>query len=425
MAESRVYEVSIDKLVHGGQGLGTLPDGKKALVWNTLPGEKVRFVVRRKKPSFIEGVAEEVLEASPERQKPRDELYLSTSPWQMMTYEAENKYKQEILTETLQRAGVSYGKEIDFYAPDEPWHYRNKMEYSFYGDDDGLHLALFNRGSHRKQIVVGSSIARPEIDETDNAVCKVLDEARVRAGDLKTLIVRCNRAGECAAALFVKKENFKNLAGLDNICKSVAIYYSNPKSPASVPTRLLHKTGDPALKDKVLGRELMYDVLSFFQVNLDPYEEVLKKIKQTVQGCEVTDMYTGVGSIGLSATSTPARLVEVDSGSAKMARQNAEKLGLDTEVIEAPAEKALDYIPSGKNQTVIFDPPRAGLHEKVTRRVLEKMPHKVVYLSCNPSTFARDLEILQDGYIIKSLNGYNFFPRTPHIEALSILERKS
>src|SRR5690606_4225084 len=109
----------------------------------------------------------------------------------------ENRYKCEILAETLQRAGVEHNSKIGFYAPDDPWHYRNKMEYSFYGNEDGLHLALFGRGSHRKQIVDGSSIARPEIDRVARAICKVLDEADVRAGDLKTVVVRCNRAGEC------------------------------------------------------------------------------------------------------------------------------------------------------------------------------------------------------------------------------------
>lgn len=425
MAAPKVFETSIDKLVHGGQGLGTLADGKKALIWNALPGEKVRFVASKKKSSYIEGFAQEILESSAERVGPRDALYLSTSPWQIMTYEAENKYKQSILSETLQRAGVAYGEQIGFYARNDPWHYRNKMEYSFFGDDDGLHLALFNRGSHRKQIVDGSSIARAEIDTVANAVCGALNDAGVRAGDLKTLVVRCNREGQCVAALFVKKEDFHTLDSLDNICKGVAVYYSNPKSPASVPTRQLYTIGDTTLSDKVLGQELNYDVLSFFQVNLDPYEEALRKIRQAIKNCEVTDMYAGVGSIGLVVTPKPARLIEIDSGSTAMARLNAEKLGRSTEVIEAASEKAVDYIPAGDGQAVIFDPPRAGLHEKVTNRVLENLPEKTVYLSCNPSTFARDLAILQSKYVIKSLNGYNFFPRTPHIEVLAVLERKS
>lgn len=414
----KTYEIVIDKLVHGGQGLGTLDHGKKALVWNVLPGEKVRFTTRKSKSSFIEGVAEEILKPSAERIEPHDELYLSTSPWQMMSYEAENKYKTEILAETLQRGGVDVAVD-SFYAPAERWHYRNKMEYSFYGDSEGLHLALYNRGTHMKQIVEGSSIARPEIDTAALAICRLLGVAGVRAGDLKSLILRCNRAGDVVGALFTRNEAFNEnfIKPQDLPCKGLSVYFSNPKSPASVPTKLLHAYGEQIIEDELIGRVLKYDALSFFQVNLDPYEEALKKIKEETAGYQATDMYSGVGSIGLSVGAV--KLVELDEKSAAMAQLNAGK----TEIVVAASEKALEHIPTGAGKAVIFDPPRAGLHAKLTEEVLQKLPEKIIYLSCNPSTLARDLNLLQEKYKITGLRGYNFFPATPHIEALAILER--
>jgi len=105
-----------------------------------------------------------------------------------------------------------------------------------------------------------------------------------------------------------------------------------------------------------------------------------------------------------------------------MARVNAEKSGLKAEVVEASTEKALEYIVP--DRTVIFDPPRAGLHPKVTERCLEVMPPQIIYLSCNPATQARDLAILQEKYTIDFFEVYNFFPRTPHIEVLAVLSRK-
>ena len=231
--------VKIDKLVHGGQGIGTLEDGKKALVWNVLPGETVKFTPRKSKSSYVEGVADEIIDASPDRAQPKDDLYLSTSPWQMMVYKAENKYKQEILAETLQRAGVVYHDKVGFNAPEKEWNYRNKMEYSFFGDDDGLHLALYNRGTHRKQIVRGSSIARPEIDETANKICQILNDKKVRAGDLKSLIVRCDQRGETVAAIFTRNDKFPHIVELADTCKGLGVFFSNPKSPASVLTREL------------------------------------------------------------------------------------------------------------------------------------------------------------------------------------------
>lgn len=413
----RVHEVVIDKLVHGGQGLGTLVDGKKALVWNVLPGEHVRFTERKSKSSFVEGVAEEILKLSSERETPRDDLYLSTSPWQMMTYASENKYKQEILIETLARGGVTYEGDLNFQHPEEQWQYRNKMEYSFWGDDNGLHLALYNRGTHQKQIVTGSSIARPEIDATANAICEILQNYNVRAGDLKSLIIRCNQAGECVAALFTRNEKFTNFLEFTNVCKGVVVYFSNPRSPASVATTKLYEHGDITLTDEILCKAITYDVLSFFQVNLDSYNLALRTIARAVEGERVTDMYAGTGSIGLSVGAHT--LVEIDPHSAAMARHNAPD---GVQIIETASEKATEYIPT--NETVIFDPPRAGLHADVTAAVLEQKPSRIVYLSCNPSTFARDLALLQDNYEIAAVTGYNFFPRTPHIEALAILERR-
>lgn len=426
MSAGQKHQVVIDKLIHGGQGLGTLADGKKALVWNTLPEEKVIFTPRKSKSSFVEGVAEEVIDASSNREVPRDELYLSTSPWQMMTYEAENKYKQEILNETLKREGVNYSDQNNFIAPDSPWYYRNKMEYSFFGDNNGLHLALYNRGTHRKQIVSGSSIARTEIDETANKICKILNDKKIRAGDLKSLIVRCNRAGECVAALFTRNQNLSEISALGTVCKGVVVYFSNPKSPASVITHELYKYGDLTLEDELLGRLLKYNVVSFFQVNLEPYEVVLRRIKNAVGSNSVTDMYAGVGSIGLSVASKPPTLIEIDASALEMAKINAQNSNLiDIRVISSTSERALEHIPSATDTTLIVDPPRAGLHTKLTEAVVEKGPGQVVYLSCNPSTLARDLKLLQDSYKIIEISGYNFFPRTPHIEALAILERVS
>jgi 23S rRNA (uracil1939-C5)-methyltransferase len=420
-----LHEVTIDKLVHGGQGIGTMADGKKALVWNVLPGETVRFSPGKSRSSYIEGVAEEILSASEERETPRDELYLSTSPWQMMRYASENVYKRDILQEALQRAAVPFDGEVKFDAPEDPWHYRNKMEYSFWGDDDGLHLALFNRGTHQKQIVTGSSIARPEIDKTANAICRILDAHKIRAGDLKSVVVRCSQDGETVAAIFTRNPEFPEIEELKDVCKGLAVYFSNPKSPASVLTRELYSYGDLTLQDTLLGRPVTYDVVSFFQGNLEAYGLVLEAIREIVQDRFVIDMYAGVGSIGLSVAKKGALLVEIDHNSVAMAAKNAKASDIDDiEVVHAASEKATEYITAADNAVVIFDPPRAGLHAKVTEAALSAAPNTIIYLSCNPSTLARDLQLLGEKYEITSITGYNFFPRTPHIEALAILEKK-
>jgi 23S rRNA (uracil1939-C5)-methyltransferase len=417
-----MFEVTIEKLVHGGQGLGELPDGRKVFVWGALPGEKVSVRILKGKKSYAEAIVEEVIEPSPVRQEPRESNYLATSPWQILPLDAENDYKKRIVQELFTQAHVGLSDFVMTTAGND-WHYRNKMEYSFWGDDDGLHLALHNRGSHQKTIVRGSELAMPALDKAARAVLAELQRLEVRAGDLKTVIVRCSQDGQAAASLFVKPETFDELSLPEGV-KGLRVYHSNPKSPASVPTKLLYQLGEATLHDHLQGREFVYDVDSFFQVNIQIFDQALARIKEYfADQQEIVDMYAGTGSIGLSVASRAVELIELDPATVAMARMNAEKSDLEARVIESSTEKVLDYITA--DIPVIFDPPRAGLHDKVVERTLEMLPPKVVYLSCNPATQARDLAKLCERYTIKSFEAFNFFPHTPHIETLAILERNA
>lgn len=411
-------EAVITKLVHGGQGLGELADGRKVFVWNALPGERVLVQFSKSKKQYAEGVAIEVIEPSSERITPKDEAYLSTSPWQIMSFDAENRYKREILTETFTREHVSFDPEqVTFYGGDEQLYYRNKMEYSFWGDDDGLHLALFHRASHGKRIIDGSSIAMPAVDQTARKVRDTLNTHGVRGSSLKTVIIRADQAGKCVAALFVKDEDFDVPQELSAAAQGVVVYFSNPKSPASVPTRELWRSGSTVLTDTVLGASMQYDVLSFFQVHLPVFEQAARAMKDAAEGAStIIDMYAGVGTIGLIVGAET--FIELDDSNIALLEQNTKDSS--AEVIAAPSEQALEYITSG--ETVIFDPPRSGLHQTVIDRVLEAKPPKIIYLSCNPITQARDIALLQTAYEIENIHGYNFFPRTPHIESLVILK---
>lgn len=467
-------EVKITKLVHGGQGLGELPDGRKVFVWNALPGETVRVQIIKSKRSYAEAIAEEVVTASPERIEPREANYLATSPWQMMTFVAENKYKKEIVaelfahekiqlpfpvmlseaeassrkgredpstslrrqrnkrpvhesadgslasTETVHGTVLGQDDTLAIVTAGDEWHYRNKMEYSFWGDDDGLHLALHQRGSHGKQVVTGSELAMPAVDAGARAIAEQLSKLNTRAGDLKTIVVRSSQKGKAVGALYTKLAKFTKLE-LPPELKGLRVYYSNPKSPASVPTELLYELGECTLSDELLGKPFLYDVDSFFQVNLPVYEKALVRIKERIQADPV-DMYAGVGSIGLSVAKAWTQLVEVDHATASMAERNFEASGLKGQLIEASTEKALEYITA--EQPIVFDPPRAGLHPKVVERILEVLPPQITYLSCNPATHVRDLKALEYYYNIDFFEIYNFFPRTPHIETLAVLSRK-
>lgn len=376
--------VTIDKLVHGGQGIGTLDSGQKIFVWNALPGETVEARIIKKKRSYVEAIAENVLTPSADRLEPREVNYLSTSPWQIMPFEHEQQYKRQIAIDLMAHEHVALPDVGEVIAGEEQWQYRNKMEYSFWGDDDGLHLALHQRGSHGKQIVTGSVLAMPAIDAAANELCAQLNSLSIRAGDLKTVVIRCDQQGGTVASLYVKPTSFPKLALPANL-KGLRVYHSNPKSPASVATNKLQELGDVTLTDTLLGQAFTYDVDSFFQVNLLVFEKALTRIKEQLSESQtLIDMYAGVGSIGLSVAKQSVTLVELDLATVTMAGVNAAASSLQTEVVETSSEQSLDYITH--DQPVIIDPPRAGLHAKVTARLLEAMPPQIIYLSCNPAT---------------------------------------
>ncbi len=426
--------------------MAEMPSGKKILVWGGLPGELVNVRVIKKKNSYAEGIVTEVLEPSKDRIIPEEpESYLSTSPWQIMTFESENIAKQSILEETFTREGVEDIKWLSFVASASGraaynqihsdsgalrnpegvsyWGYRNKQEFGFWGDASGIHLAHFVRGTHGKQIVSGSKLANSLINSTAvefirqiNAFTTIIP---IRAGDLKTLVLRCSEASEVVGALFVKQELDMSSFALPEGLKGLDIYYSDPKSPASVPTKKLYSFGDIKLTDSILGINIIYDVMSFFQVNVPVFKMALEQMKKHLKDLPSVDMYSGVGTIGLAVGSST--LVDIDKNNIKMAELNAREA--DSEVIQSSSEEALDYIVEDK--ILIVDPPRAGLHKKVVDRIAEVRPPQIIYLSCNPSTQARDIKLLRKHYKVALAQGFNFFPRTPHIESLIILDRKN
>lgn len=420
--------VTLQKIVGGGQAIGNLESGKKVFAWGGLPGEKVNVVITKSKSSMAEGVVTEVLEKSAERVEPRDpENYLSTSPWQMMNFDMEQKLKAELIEEAFTMHHVKIDKSPTIFSNKEIYGYRNKMEYSFWYEksDDQLHLAFFRRGSHGKIIIDKSSLASPEITAVSQRLLEVLRKRRSEARDLKTALIRSSQKGEVAVQLYVKETTFEKFSDneLDAInAKLIEIIYSNPKSPASVISHKIQTIGE-SLDDDILAINFKYSTEGFFQVNIPVYEQALNDMKDWVLPEKPTiDLYSGVGTIGLTIGSENVSLIEINESAVNEMKRNIKALNKkQAKAILAPSEKALDYINS--ESCVIVDPPRAGLHKDVIEKLLESAPERIIYLSCNPVTQARDVEMLLKRYKIVHQQGYNFFPRTPHIENLIILDK--
>lgn len=433
MKKHESVEVVLDKIVGGGQALGTLADGRKLFAWGGLPSERVIVQPTKKKTNYIEGIVTEILQASPERVVPRDDTsYLSTSPWQILSFDAEQRHKAELIEEAFALHGIKLPESIDIYSDGNEYNYRNKVEFSWYGDDSSgvemLHLAFFRRGSKGKIIVDDSALLPPEMIQLARRIRDTLQSAGVNARQLKTLLIRCDASRNCVWQLYVKDtpcDFADTLLNADLPAQGGEVVYSTPKSPASVITERLARIGDTVLTDTVLGVPFRYATEGFFQVNLPVYEQALRDMKQWVDDTTasthgVLDLYSGVGSIGLTIGGPNVTLIEINEHAVREMKRNITELGSSATPVLAASEQALDYITTDK--IVIIDPPRAGLHAAVVAKLLEARPPRIIYLSCNPVTQARDIALLADAYKIKTYKGYNFFPRTPHIEGLAILD---
>lgn len=501
----RVSEsVLLEKIVGGGQAIGTLENGKKAFVWGGLPGELVSFRITKKKSKLVEGVVEQIIQPSSERIEPRDGSgYLSTSPWQTMSFQLEQQVKARLINEAFSLHGVSLPEKTDVFSDGNQYGYRNKVEFSWWGDTDAdgaetLDLAFFRRGSKGKIPVEGTSLAHENINQLARQVRDILREQGVSARSLKTLLIRCDQSGNCVFQLYVKEQttDWKSVFTLftDQTtsfkawpCNGWEVIYSDPRSPASRITKRLVSVGKITLTDTIMNVPFRYATEGFFQVNLSVYEQALRDMATWLQSqeskqlyavgsnqmkdrlldatamvtsfskdsafpagtrqerqlrqlapsgsfekdgnqihnnkpCQTVDMYSGVGTIGLTIGGENCTLVEVDENAVREMRKNISLLHSTSQPILAKSEDALDYITGDK--VIILDPPRAGLHVDVVNRLLETTPPRIVYLSCNPVTQARDVAPLLDKYGIVHHQGYNFFPRTPHIEHLVVLDKK-
>lgn len=385
--------IRIEKLIPGGQALGTLASGKKVMLWGALPGELVtNWQVTKNKSSYCEGAALEIAEPSTWRVAARDACYLATSPWQILDYQYELEQKHALLQEIFRQQKVNLdGLVIDLVQTDgKDFYYRNKMEYALYYDhaDELIHLAFRERGTHHKIAVTQSSLEKPEIWQKAKATIDELNSTHADARKFQSLLLRCNQNGEVSGGLL---ENGKKHPVFAN------------------------------LEDEILEQKYSYSPNGFFQINLPVYEMVLQEIRQHIKSDNVLDLYAGVGTIGLSvARDKKLTLVECDKSAYQEMEHNCQ--GTQAKAVLAKSEEALDLVQNA--QTVIVDPPRAGCPPNVIEKFNEILPRQIIYLSCNPVTQARDVAMLLDCYELVKCVPYNFFPRTPHLENLVILERK-
>jgi 23S rRNA (uracil1939-C5)-methyltransferase len=441
-------EVTIDRLTYGGEGIAR-HGGLAVFVSSTAPGEMVRVRVRKVHRRHVEADLVEIKHPSPSRTKPRCrhvEDGCGGCTWQHVSYPAQLAAKADAVRDSLERLGGFRSLAIRpiLPAPDE-FHYRNKMEFAFH--PQGI-LGLHPRGAwydiiRLRECFLASPTAlaivkaAQEFVESQGISCY---HPRPQQGLLRELCVRQSRGtGEILLGIVTGPGDFPqagamaaHLAKVDSsIAGIVRSIRSTPDgaAPAEETTVLF---GQDHITEITAGLRFRIHLGTFFQTNSAQAEtllDVVMGLAGDVKGADVVDVYCGVGLFSLAMAAGGARVtgVEIVESAIAAARGNAAANGLSSLTFHAgDARKVLaEVLPAGlAPRVLLLDPPRAGAGGKVMRRIARACPERIVYVSCNPTTLARDLALLRPfGYEVSAVQPIDLFPQTYHVETVVALER--
>jgi 23S rRNA (uracil1939-C5)-methyltransferase len=393
-----------------------------------LPGEVALVkIFKTKREEFFAHVIE-LEKQSKSRVEPKDtESYLASSPFQILDFKVEQEYKTKFLSDL-------FNIQTEVYTNNIEYNYRNKVEFGFYEDYDNynLNLSFFRREGNGGKYILnnGSSIADVRINAKGLEIVAILKANEVIGKDLKTLLIRTSNR-DVRANLYVTDQEFltKYPKAIDELKTiNVSVIYSNKNSPASNNNGYLVEESQVLTQD-INQFQFEFAADGFFQVNVDVFKEVIKDCEQFITNKNITgnliDFYSGVGVIGLMLANYFKNIKLVDSSpeSEKYTISNAKLNNISNlEFTRSEAEKLVEAINS--DDLLFLDPPRVGCHQKVIDRINEVKPPYIMYLSCNPITQAANYELIKDNYSIEFIRGYNFYPKTPHLESLIVLKRK-
>lgn len=421
-------------MAHGGAALGRL-DGRVGLIDYAIPGEEVRAEIRLAKRDYFEGAALEVLRAAPTRVVPPCPYFGACGgcQWQHIAYEAQVAFKLQVVNEQFRRIG-HLDLAVSVANTATPWAYRHSAAVAL------GHVAGFRaRGSRWELEIDHCAIAHPLISDLLrqlNALTAAGKIANFRGKNwLEVRVIHPTGDVERPALQAV----LKGIAGiepeghdaigdaLDEVAALEIVHslaYRRPRGETVV------VKGTQAATVVVGGVPYQVPAGSFFQTNLALLPRLLQRITElarTYQGGTVADLYCGSGlfAIWLAHSGWRGDIagIEIDALAIDAATATASALGLGaTRFIARPAGKALAELEA--LDLVIVDPPRSGLDEKLLRALIERAPRGFIYVSCEPATLARDLAVLTaGGYTLHSVELFDFFPQTYHVESLAYLAK--
>jgi 23S rRNA (uracil1939-C5)-methyltransferase len=440
-------ELRVDSLAYGGSGV-TRHDGFVVFVRGGVPGDDVRARITKVKRGFAEGVVTEVVRPSSDRVAAPCPHFgvCGGCRFQDLAYEVQVTEKERQVRDALVRIGRFSDPPLEPIVPAaSQYGYRNKLEYSFTTTPEGVDLGFHRAG--RWDEVIGIDVCLLTTDVGNAIRVTVRDWAREEGlepydqeagtGYLRHLVVREGRNTGQALVVLVTAPGERFDAGylvdvLRRFPEVRSIHWAINDTPAeqtNLPTKLLW--GEEAIEEEILGLRFRVRPSAFLQTNTEMAERLYELAREyaALTGTEnVYDLYCGTGTIGLALANRAASVwgLEISEEAVACAIENAELNGIGNasffagnvgQTIEELREQA------GEPDVVIVDPPRAGLAGKALRRTGALGASRIVYVSCNPTTLASDLQVLRDeyGYRLERCRPLDMFPHTPHVESVSTL----
>jgi len=440
-------EVRVDRLSYGGRGVGR-SDGFVVFVADAAPGELVRARLTRVKQRYAEAEVVHVEVPGPDRIAPRCPHFgpCGGCLWQHIDYPAQAQAKHAIVTESLAHLGGLRNIPVaPMLAADDPWYYRNKMEFTFHPPDElGLHQrrrwdAIVNIEACYLQSPRAVEVLRAvrEFARAHHLACY---DQRTHEGFLRHLVIREGKAtGEMLVGIITAPGDFPHGPSLADALVERhpqivgVIWATNPARGDFVQVSGVQTlVGRPHLFERLRGLTFKIGLLTFFQTNTAQAERMIDVVREfaALSGQEeVVDLYCGVGTFSLALASRARHVtgIELDPVSVEGARENAVLNQLDNmEFHTSPAARLLTIVDGrGSPDVVVLDPPRAGAGVHVMRHLRRLAPPRIIYVSCNPTTLAPDLrELIVGGYAITAVQPVDLFPHTYHVESIVRLDRR-
>jgi tRNA (uracil-5-)-methyltransferase len=445
---NQTFPLTIKRLGINGEGVGYF---KKQVVFvpGALPGEEVVVEATKINPKFAEAKIKKIRIKSPHRVQPLCPVYDQCGGCQLqhMQYDQQLKEKRDIVIQSLERHTKLVIDKLDIretIGMEDPWGYRNKSSFQVRQKDNKVLAGLYGLNSHQLIDIDQCAVQHAQTNEATATVKQILEDLKIpiyneksRKGIVRTIVTRVGvQTGELQIVLITaQKELPKKDVILQEIqkrlqnVKSVVQNINGQKTSLIFGEETVPLAGEEFIQETLGDLQFELSARTFFQLNpsqtIKLYNEVKKAAGLTGKE-KVVDAYCGVGTIGLWLADQAAEIRGMDilPESIDDAKKNAKRHGFtNTKYVPGKAEEVLPkwFKKGWKPDVVVVDPPRTGLDGQLIQTILQVNPEKLIYVSCNPSTLAKDIQALSSKYEVKYIQPVDMFPQTAHVECITQL----